>query len=177
MLILGKSLTFEEGHIEDLVDTPCGSPRLFPLLALLYAGTNVQQAVYHVDHIFPQSRFTQTTLKKDQTVDDDKIELYLERFDLLPNLQLLEGTANVAKQAMLPAAWWREAEPNPDVRAVVFAGQDMTELPETMAGFLEFYELHRERRQNKLRTMLDVKQARDEDDEMGVADELAAALN
>ena len=53
----------------------------------------------------------------------------------------------------------------------------MTDLPETMASVLEFWELRRERLQNKLRKMLDVKQARAADDEPGVADELAAALN
>jgi hypothetical protein len=177
MLVLGKSLTFEEGHIEDLVDTPYGSPRVFPLLALLYAGANVQKTVYHIDHIFPQSRFTQAKLKKDATVDDDKIELYLERSDSLPNLQLLEGTANVAKQAVLPAEWWSGAEPNSDVRAAIFAAQDMTDLPETMAGFLGFYDLRRERLRAKLGKMLDVNHAPEGDDEVTEADELAAVLN
>jgi hypothetical protein len=177
MLVLGKSLTFEEGHIEDLVDTPYGSPRVFPLLALLYAGANVQQVTYHVDHIFPQSRFTPAKLKRDETIEPEKTNLYSERYDLLPNLQLLEGAANVAKQAMLPAEWWRQAEPNADVRDAIFAAQDMTGLPETMGEFLEFFELRRERLQIKLRKMLDVRQAVEGDDEEDLTDDLTAALN
>jgi hypothetical protein len=161
MLILGKSLTFEKGHIDDLVDTPYGSPRAFPLLALLYAGANVQKTVYHVDHIFPASRFTRAKLTKDETVLAEEIDSYIERFNLLPNLQLLEGSANVAKQAALPAEWWRAREPDPGVRAAILGAQDMTELPETMAGFLEFFNLRRERLEKKLRKILGVQDVPD----------------
>ena len=156
MLVLGKSLTFEEGHVEDLVDTSYGSPRCFPLLAFLYAGANVQKTAYHVDHIFPASRFTRAKLKNVEGLSAGDIEAMLDRFNLLPNLQLLEGSANVAKQAVLPAEWWEAAEPDENVRAAIFAAQDMTGLPDSMNGFLEFYEMRRGRLQAKLRAMLGV---------------------
>ena len=49
--------------------TPQG--RVFPLLALLYAGADVQKTIYHVDHIFPQSRFTKAKLANDPNVHDN----------------------------------------------------------------------------------------------------------
>jgi hypothetical protein len=179
MLVLGKSLTFEEGHLEDLVDTAYGSPRLFPVLALVYAGANVNKNTYHVDHIFPASRFTRARLraltrtdegghpiigpdgKPERALTDDQVEAMMERFDLLPNLQLLEGHANISKQATLPAEWWAQAEPNSDVRHAVFASQDMTGLPPTLAGFLDFFDTRRQRLETKLRTMLGVKPVQD----------------
>ena len=101
----------------------------------------------------------------------------MERYDLLPNLQLLEGAANVAKRAQLPGAWWRDAEPDENVRAAIFASQDMTDLPEAMAGFLQFYELRRVRLEEKLRKLLGIKKKAAADAELTEDDELALALN
>ncbi len=55
----------------------------------------------------------------------------------------------------------------------------MTELPETMADFLEFFDLRRERLQKKLRKMLDVQDVPDvvTSDLGAEPDETALAVN
>ncbi|MCY4506784.1 MAG: hypothetical protein OXG35_07455 [Acidobacteria bacterium] len=51
----GKSLTFEEEEFEDLVES---KERTFTLLALLYPFVDLQSNKFHIDHVFPKSRFS-----------------------------------------------------------------------------------------------------------------------
>ena len=60
MTRLGKSLRFDEDEVSDLAD---GNRNVFPILSLLYPGVNVSRE-FHIDHIFPQSRFQKTLLIK-----------------------------------------------------------------------------------------------------------------
>lgn len=151
----GKSLRFEPEEIEDLVETPYGDKRVFPILALLYPGANVQQSVYHEDHIFPKSRFTRARLLK-AGVPEAEINEFIEHFNLLPNLQLLPGPANTQKQATLPLEWWRRAEPDNDVRHALFAAHHMHDLPADITDFLAFYTARRGRMLVRLQEALGV---------------------
>ena len=99
----GKSLRFEPAEIEDLAALEFGDPRVFPLLALLYPGIDTTRQ-FHVDHIFPRSRFTRTQLKK-AGVGEDALDDYIRDANRIPNLQLLAGSVNIAKQATLPSKW------------------------------------------------------------------------
>ena len=51
----GKSLTFEEEEFEDLVES---KDRSFTLLSLLYPFVDLQNSKFHIDHVFPKSRFS-----------------------------------------------------------------------------------------------------------------------
>ena len=97
----GKSLTFDNEELSDLVEA---KDRSFPLLALLYPFVNVQDNVTHVDHVFPRARFTPSRLRK-EGVSEGEIPDWIERADRLPNLQLLRGSVNQAKRDVLPAQW------------------------------------------------------------------------
>ncbi len=50
----GKSLTFEEEELEDLVES---KKRTFALLALLYPFVDLQNSKFHIDHVFPKRQF------------------------------------------------------------------------------------------------------------------------
>ena len=124
----GKSLRFEPEEVEDLAETPYGNRRAFPILALLYAGANVQQSVYHEDHIFPRSRFDKSPAAQGGRagVSGGRVHRVL---DFLPNLQLLPGAANTQKQAVLPLQWWSKAEPDEEARQALFAAHHMHRPP------------------------------------------------
>ena len=158
MLSSGKSLRFQPEEVEDLVETPYGSKRAFAILALLYAGANVQQSVYHEDHIFPRSRFTRARLLKAGVPELD-VDDFMEHANLLPNLQLLLGSANTQKQAVLPLEWWSAAEPDHDARNAVFAAHHMHDLPADITEFMTFYLARRDRMLKRLRDFVTTQSA------------------
>ena len=132
------SLRFDGEEIEDLVATQYGKGRTFPLLALLYPGVNVRNE-FHVDHVFPRSRFTPKRLSEAGVAADD-IPEFIDRVNGLPNLQLLEGPVNVSKQSTLPLTWAEAQHPDADQRGLYFAGHDLDGLPADMSGFIDFFD-------------------------------------
>lgn len=153
MASMGKSLRFDDAEISELAELRFGSPRIFPVLAMLYPGLDLTKS-FHEDHIFPRSRFTRARLAK-ALIAPDRIEEYMEKADGLPNLQLLAGVPNTEKQATLPADWLNGPHfPDPALRATYIAENDLGGLPETLDGFLDFYEQRRERIEVRLRQLL-----------------------
>jgi hypothetical protein len=155
MARLGKGLRFGDEELDDLVETGYDRKgRDFSLLALMYPGTDVRNE-FHVDHVFPRSRFTPTRLRA-AGIADDEIDTFRDRVNRLPNLQLLEGPINIAKQDELPAAWLQGAYPDAAQRGLYLAGHDLEGIPADLHAFAEFYETRRQRMIVKLRTLLDV---------------------
>jgi hypothetical protein len=68
------------------------------VLSLLYPDRDWKDAVFHEDHIFPQSEFQLRVLKK-RGYDEAKIETYLRTYNTLCNLQLLTESENLSKSA------------------------------------------------------------------------------
>ncbi len=140
----GKSLEFSAEEIEDLIDMRISDRRIFSLLALLSSFINFQHHQFHIDHIFPKSRFTRKSLQGAE-IAADKVERFIDCVDRIGNLQLLEGTSNIEKQATLPADWIRAKYPCETDREHYCEKYLLGEVPDGMAGFLEFYETRRAR--------------------------------
>ncbi|GAA7289468.1 hypothetical protein ID0561_09270 [Helicobacter pylori] len=68
--------------IEDMVRASSDA-RVFPVLQILYPNLNYKTTTFHIDHIYPKSKFK----KKNKKLDKD----FYECGDHLYNLQLLEG--------------------------------------------------------------------------------------
>ncbi len=85
--------------IEDIV---CSSShaRVFSILQILYPNLNYKTTTFHIDHIYPKSKFNKENKK-----------LY-ECRDHLYNLQLLEGAENIAKKDKDPEVWLKEEYKN-----------------------------------------------------------------
>lgn len=109
-----KSITFSEDDIETLFDNRYGSAYTFSTLALLYPTLDFRNK-FHVDHIFPKSLFTKRKLEK-HGISDDKIEIFLEEFDFLANLQLMEGIPNIEKSNKDFKEWLFATYPDPQAR-------------------------------------------------------------
>ena len=88
-----KSLIFDPDEIDNLFLYNYGGSYAFPTLALIYPTIDFKNK-FHLDHIFPKSLFTKSKLIKRGIVND---EFYLENFNLIANLQLLEGPLNEEK--------------------------------------------------------------------------------
>ncbi|MFP6067367.1 DUF1524 domain-containing protein [Helicobacter pylori] len=70
--------------------------RVFSILRILYPNLNYKTTTFHIDHIYPKSKFNKENKK-----------LY-ECRDHLYNLQLLEGQENSAKKDKDPEVWLKE---------------------------------------------------------------------
>ena len=103
----GKSLDFSPEEVEDLADMGIGDRRVFALLALLYPFINLRDHHFHIDHVFPKSRFTRARLRA-AGVGDEQIDSFSDCADRVANLQLLEGAINNEKRAKMPSEWLRE---------------------------------------------------------------------
>jgi hypothetical protein len=129
--------------------SPCGQ-RTFSVLSVLYPGLDLSKK-FHEDHIFPKSRFTKKKLAA-AGIPAAHIDDYLEAIDLLPNLQLLAGTANVEKQDMLPANWIgsKTVFPSQEKRKTYIQENDLDGLPLDLAMFLNFFNGRKTRMRDRL---------------------------
>jgi hypothetical protein len=144
----GKGLVFDAAEIDELLNLKYNAPRTFSVLSVLYPGLDLGRQ-FHEDHIFPKSRFTRKKLIA-VGVPVDEVDHFLDAFNLLPNLQLLAGTANIEKQDALPAEWMATAFPSEEKRKTYAAENDLDSLPLDLTDFLAFFEERKLRIRNRL---------------------------
>ncbi len=86
--------------IEEMVlSSQYGNSQVFPILQILYPNLKYKTNTFHIDHIYPKSKF-----KKNKKLDKDFYGNHLY------NLQLLEGQENSAKKDKDPEVWLKEEE-------------------------------------------------------------------
>ncbi len=73
---------------------------VFPILRILYPHLNYKTTTFHIDHIYPKSKFKKENKKLDKDFYKCENHLY--------NLQLLEGAENQAKKDKDPEVWLKE---------------------------------------------------------------------
>jgi hypothetical protein len=121
---------------------------MFPLLSQLFPFVDLRNQ-FHVDHVFPISRFTRKKLQK-AGFAEDIIDTLSGHANELPNLQLLEGAINNEKRASMPGEWLRKYFPDLKTQQHYRDKQVLGDLPEDLDSFEAFYEA----RQARLRDML-----------------------
>lgn len=156
----GKSLQFTEDEINELVEMQYGDKRLFATLVLLFPFVDVRNH-FHIDHVFPQSRFTKTKLKK-AGVPDEEIDSYQEMINGLPNLQLLQGHENIEKLASMPAEWIKTAFSTDLSRANYCEIHRLGSIPESITEFRTFYEARRDSLRGKIVELLATQEAEEQ---------------
>ncbi len=73
---------------------------VFPILQILYPHLNYKTTTFHIDHIYPKSKFNEKNKKLNQD--------FYKWGNYLYNLQLLEGAENIAKKDKDPEVWLKE---------------------------------------------------------------------
>jgi len=139
----GKSLTFTEGEVRELASISFNDRRVFSLLSLLYPGMDFKNS-FHIDHVFPAALFSKTKLRN-AGVPDDQIDIMMDTYNRLPNLQLLEGPVNQSKQDKLPHVWAEAYIPDDGARSDYYQRQMLGTLPTTVTEFIDFYDARLER--------------------------------
>lgn len=95
----GDLLRIAEGDIDEMLERKYGDSATLPILQLLYPNLDFNNE-FHIDHIYPKSKFNS---------DNPKLPNgYEGRENFLYNLQLLEGNKNQSKGSKDPEDWLRE---------------------------------------------------------------------
>lgn len=89
---------FTEEEINLYLSYKYGTKYSFMVLSLMYPNRYWKDRVFHEDHIFPQSLLQKKSLK-DKKIDEVKIEKYLQLRDTICNLELLDDSENIEKNA------------------------------------------------------------------------------
>ncbi len=89
--------------IEDMIYSSSDA-RVFPILQILYPNLNYKTTTFHIDHIYPKSKFNE----KNKKLNKD----FYKWWNYLFNLQLLEGQENSAKKDKDPEVWLKEEYKN-----------------------------------------------------------------
>jgi len=104
-----KSIAFADDEIENLLDYEYGQPYTFSALTLLYPSLDFRNK-FHIDHIFPKSIFKKNQLIN-RGVSSDKIDFYLDNYNRIANLQLLEDVPNQEKSCINFSEWLKKTFP------------------------------------------------------------------
>lgn len=105
----GRELTFNDEEVEELADTEYRNPRAFGLLSLTFNFTDPGK-LFHVDHVFPITRFSKAKLRGED-VPDEQMDEFRDCANRIANLQLLPGPVNTEKSATMPAEWLARVYP------------------------------------------------------------------
>lgn len=149
----GISLKFSKDELDLLLHIEYGKRGAFSVLAAAYPALNTHFK-FHLDHMFPKSKFTRRKLKAAGVAEAD-IDFYLESFNSLANLQLLEGIANHAKLDVPYGEWIQPLREKPAEWDQYCAQHLVPKLPDYgIAAFRAFFEGRRELLLDKLKSEL-----------------------
>jgi len=112
-----------------------------------------REFVWRTDQIERRARLTPARLKISGIEAEEAVRLQ-EMGERLPNLQLLEGSVNIAKNDSSPRDWAVKHYPEETSRNSYLARHTMGVLPEDAHGVGEFIDGRRERMRAKLTAIL-----------------------
>lgn len=95
-----QPLKISGDDVERMLDFQYGNPAVLPILQILYPNLDFKNSTFHIDHIYPKSKFN----VKNQDLPAE----YQGKANFLYNLQLLQGDENLAKKAKDPEIWLNE---------------------------------------------------------------------
>ncbi|MDQ7017401.1 MAG: DUF262 domain-containing protein [Gammaproteobacteria bacterium] len=133
-----KAISFDSDEIDNLLYHQYAQAYTYSVLAFIYPSLDFRNK-FHQDHIFPKKLFTAKKLKK-RGIDDNDIEFYLENYNYLANLQLLEGVPNQEKSGTDFDVWIKEKYPNNDDRKLYMKRNYIPDVDLSLENFKEFIE-------------------------------------
>jgi len=133
-----KAMTFDDDEIENLLDCQYGQPYTYSVLAFIYPTLDFRQK-FHQDHIFPKKIFNRKELLK-RGIKEDQVDFYLDNFNSLGNIQLLEGTPNQEKSGKDFSDWIVECYPDMNLREIYKNRNYIPEVDLSLENFPIFIE-------------------------------------
>ncbi len=133
-----RDLTFDEDAIADLLYKKYGGGDTLMVMSILYPWADLKNN-FHIDHIHPKTMFTRKKLKK-VGVAEDEMDFYLDNYNYLGNLQLLEATPNEEKKATPFEEWMDENYSDEDQRKDYMKKNYIPDVDFSLLNFEEFFD-------------------------------------
>jgi hypothetical protein len=150
----GQHRWFGEDLLEELLTVPIWDRRAYIVLALIHPQHAKHQHQFHKDHLHPHARFNYLTALD---LDPEQEARWHDMKNRLPNVQLLQGTQNIVKQAK-PLKIWIETEFSERRAREVFLEQNdiPNDLSLELRDFETFFTVRKESLRQRLRRLLNI---------------------
>lgn len=128
-----RFLKITDDDIEGMLTLEYGNPATLPVLQVLYPNLDYKNSTFHIDHIYPKSKFT----SKNTMLPPE----YLGMKNCIFNLQLLQGQENIVKKDSDPIDWLNSNFGNDEERIKAYKkdnyiGQDFSMRWEDFGQFM-----------------------------------------
>ena len=137
-----RTLVFTDEDINNLLYTKYGHGDTLVILSILYPWADLRNN-FHIDHIFPKSAFTQKKLEK-RGIKSDDIGDFLDNYNYIGNLQLLEAIPNIEKNNTDFDVWLKNTIASDAVDDYKKKHYIPKSIDLTFVNFLEFVEKREE---------------------------------
>ena len=133
-----RAIFFDSDDIINLLDYEYGYAYTYSALALIYPDLDFRNK-FHQDHIFPKKLFTPARLRK-RKISDSDMGFYLDNFNRLSNMQLLEGIPNQEKSCKDFDVWLKIKYPTKSKRLSFLERHYIPDVDLSFNNFPEFVE-------------------------------------
>ena len=147
-----KTIVFTDDDIEALLELQYGRADTLMVLMMLYPSLDYNNK-FHIDHIYPKSKFTKTSLLK-KGIAQDKVEEYMNHVNDISNLQLLAAIPNIEKQDKDFEEWFAEICPTDTDKIQYRKINYLPEMQYSYDKFLQFVSDRRKKIKNPLKVEL-----------------------
>jgi len=149
-----KSLSFDEETIEHLLNTQYGSAFAYMVLSLVYPLNHNYK--FHQDHIHPKKYFNHRDLIKFGIKDENLRNHYLSSFNSISNLQLIQETENLEKNATPFVDWLDKNYKDEELLNYKNLHFIPNDIDLSLGNYFDFFTLRREILKKKLMQLLKV---------------------
>lgn len=131
-----KAISFDDDEIDNLFYYQYAQAYTYSVLAFIYPSLDFRNK-FHQDHIFPKKLFTRARLAK-RGIAEDQIDFYLDNYNYLANLQLLEGVPNQEKSGKDFLEWLTQKYPNSNDRKAYMDRHYIPDVDLSLENFKQF---------------------------------------
>ena len=149
-----KSILFGEDDIEEyLLKLKYGKSETLNTLMLLYPSLDFSTNKFHIDHMYPKSKFKKKNLSN-MGVSKNKIDEYIDTVNDISNLQLLSGQLNEEKQDTDFDEWFNQNYVSKKDKIQYRHLHYLPEMEYTYPEFLDFIAKRKQLLKKKLKEIL-----------------------
>lgn len=148
-----KSIKFTEDDIDEyLLKLTYENSETLSTLMLLYPTLDFSN-IFHMDHMYPKSKFTKKHLSE-IGIPSEAIPEYINAVNDISNLQLLSGDENIIKSDKDFDKWFDEEYPSDEEKEEQRVRHYMPNMEYSYENFTEFINQRRELMKKKLKELL-----------------------
>lgn len=147
-----KSIIFTKDDIDMLLEHRYGEADTLTALMLLYPQLDFNNK-FHIDHMYPKSKFTKKILRS-KGVGPDLIGEYMDQVNSIANLQLLAAIPNIEKQDTDFDVWFEATHPTDSEKIEYRTVNYLPSMEYSYANFLTFISERQKLMRNRFEELL-----------------------